>query len=187
MRIIAGRDKGRRLKSLDRRDVRPTSDRTKEAIFNILGPIVSGTRFLDLYSGFGGIGIEALSRGAEEVICVEKDRRNLKVIEENLSMVGYEDRSRVVGSDVLKALGRISPDFDIIFMDPPYGQEDLYLETLKGILDYKLLHPTGILVVEYDSKKEPPLVEGYELIKKKKYGKSGVLLMRYNRKGLEEK
>jgi len=178
MRIIAGRDGGRRLKSIDRGDVRPTTDRTKESLFNIIGPNIVGVRFLDLFSGFGGIGIEALSRGAEEVVFVEKDRRNVKIINENLSMVGYENESLVINNNVLKALEGLTGDFDLIFMDPPYEELDLYTQTLDKIKEYKLLHPTGIIIIEHFSKDTIALPEGYDIIKEKKYGKSGITLLK---------
>jgi 16S rRNA (guanine966-N2)-methyltransferase len=178
MRIIAGRDRGRRLKSIDRGDVRPTTDRTKESLFNIIGPNIGGVRFLDLFAGFGGIGIEALSRGAAEVVFVERDRRNAKIINENLAIVGYEDDSQVINNDVLKALEGLTGDFDLIFMDPPYEELELYTQTLDKIKDYKLLHPTGIIIIEHFSKDTIALPEGYDIIKKKKYGKSGITLLK---------
>ncbi|MCK8827827.1 16S rRNA (guanine(966)-N(2))-methyltransferase RsmD [Natroniella acetigena] len=178
MRIIAGQDKGRNLKSLDRRDVRPTSDRTREALFNILGPEIIGTRFLDLYAGFGGVGIEAMSRGADEVVYVEQDRQNAEVIEENLAMVGYQGRSQVIRGDVIKAVGRLKPNFDLIFMDPPYQEQNLYDKTLDKISDYKLLHPTGFIIIEHDAEVEFELSAEYNLFKRKEYGTAALSFVR---------
>ncbi|TDX52188.1 16S rRNA (guanine(966)-N(2))-methyltransferase RsmD [Orenia marismortui] len=178
MRIIAGKDKGRRLKSLKRRDVRPTTDRTKESIFNILGPNIAGTRFLDLYSGFGGIGIEALSRGAKEVVFVEKDRRNIKVIKDNLNLVDYEKISQIINNDVLRALPILNGEFDLIFMDPPYEETELYTNTLNKIKSYNLLSDKGIIIIEYDAKDKIEIPEGYSIIKEKRYGKAGIILVK---------
>lgn len=178
MRIIAGRDGGRRLKSIERGDVRPTTDRTKESVFNILGPNIFDVRFLDLFAGFGGIGIEALSRGAREVYFVEKDRRNVKIIKDNLKMVGYEENSQVINNDVLKALGGITGKFDVVFMDPPYKEQELYTQTLEKIKEYDLLEASGIIVVEHFFKDKLDLPEGYDIIKEKKYGNAGITLLR---------
>ncbi|MCK8818147.1 16S rRNA (guanine(966)-N(2))-methyltransferase RsmD [Natroniella sulfidigena] len=178
MRIIAGQDKGRNLKSLDRRDVRPTSDRTREALFNILGPEIIGTRFLDLYAGFGGVGIEAMSRGADEVVYIEQDRQNIEIIKENLAMVDYQDRSQVIKGDVTKAIGRLRPNFDLIFMDPPYKKEDLYYKTVEKIRDYKLLHPTGFIIIEHDAEIDLDLSSKYDLFKRKEYGTAAITFAR---------
>ncbi len=177
MRIIAGKDKGRRLKSLKTRDVRPTSDRAKEALFNILASSIVGTRFLDLYAGFGGIGIEALSRGAYEAIFIEEDDSNLEVINYNLDLVDYQDKSRVIRGDVLKSLPILQGDFDFIFMDPPYDQTELYLKTLNLIQEYNLLAQEGIIVIEHNFDNELKLPKGYNIIKKKRYGKAAITLV----------
>ncbi|WP_408954347.1 16S rRNA (guanine(966)-N(2))-methyltransferase RsmD [Natroniella sp. ANB-PHB2] len=178
MRIIAGQDKGRNLKSLDRKDVRPTSDRTKEALFNILGPEIIGTRFLDLYAGFGGVGIEAMSRGADEVIYIEQNKQNIEVIEENLAMVGYQGQSKVIRGDVTKSVGRLEPNFDLIFMDPPYKKQNLYYKTLEEINNYKLLHPTGFIIIEHDAEVEFDLSAGYNIFKRKEYGTAAISFIR---------
>lgn len=178
MRIIAGSDKGRKLKSLDRKDVRPTSDRAKEALFNILGPDVVGVRFLDLYAGFGGIGIEALSRGAQEAVFIEQDRKNANLIEENLTMIDYLETSRVLIDKVQSAVKRLRGEFELIFLDPPYQEENLYPETLTQITEYNLLHPTGIVIVEHHVKADINWPTEYKIIKQRQYGNSGLTLLK---------
>ncbi|MBM7556431.1 16S rRNA (guanine(966)-N(2))-methyltransferase RsmD [Halanaerobacter jeridensis] len=178
MRIIAGKDKGRRLNRRDGQDVRPTSDRTKEALFNILGSEIVGVRFLDLFAGFGGIGLEALSRGAYETVFVDKSEENIKIVEENIEMLGYEDKSKVVTADVLESLGLLRGNFDLIFMDPPYKQEHLYQATLKEIEKYKLLHPTGIIIMEHHSEAELDLASEYDIIKERDYGNAALTLVK---------
>ena len=177
MRIIAGKDKGRKLNRRDGYDVRPTSDRTKEALFNMLGSEIVGVRFLDLFSGFGGIGLEALSRGAYETVFVDKAEENVKIIEENIEMLGYEDETQVIAADVRESLGLLRGDFDLIFMDPPYKQEELYTVTLKEIEKYKLLHPTGIIIMEHHSQVELDLEPQYDIIKTREYGNAALTLV----------
>ncbi len=178
MRIIAGQDKGRKLKSLDRRDVRPTSDRTKEALFNILGPDVVNVRFLDLYAGFGGIGIEALSRGAQEAVFIDQDRSNTEVIEENLELTDNLEVSRILVDDVLTALSRLRGKFELIFMDPPYQREALYPKTLTKIAEYNLLHPTGIAIVEHHEQADIEWPPEYNIIKERNYGNAALTLLK---------
>ncbi|GAB6098525.1 16S rRNA (guanine(966)-N(2))-methyltransferase RsmD [Halanaerocella petrolearia] len=178
MRIIAGKNKGKRLKSLDRRDVRPTSDRTKEALFNILGPDVVGTRFLDLYAGFGGIGIEAISRGAHDAVFIEQNQQIAKTLKDNIDSVDYQKESRVVVDDVLQAIGRLRDNFELIFMDPPYMEQELYIETLDKITQYNLLHPTGIIIAEHHTKANIEWPAEYEIIKEREYGSSTLTLLK---------
>ncbi|MFO7820186.1 MAG: 16S rRNA (guanine(966)-N(2))-methyltransferase RsmD [Halanaerobacter sp.] len=177
MRIIAGKDKGRRLNRRDGQDVRPTSDRTKEALFSILGSEVVGVRFLDLFAGFGGIGLEALSRGAYESVFVDYQKSNINIIEENIEMLGYEDKTKVIEADVLESLGLLRGDFDLIFMDPPYEQKELYEAALAEIEKYKLLHPTGIIIIEHHSQAELDLGAQYDIIKERDYGNAALTLI----------
>ena len=177
MRIIAGKDKGRRLNRRDGRDVRPTSDRAKEALFSILGPEVVGTRFLDLFSGFGGIGLEAVSRGAYESVFVDKNQDNIEIINQNIEMLGYEEKTEVITADVLNSLGLLRGDFDLIFMDPPYGKKELYNSTLEEINKYNLLHPTGIIIIEHSAKFELDLAPRYDIIKERAYGNAALTLV----------
>ncbi|GAB6139093.1 16S rRNA (guanine(966)-N(2))-methyltransferase RsmD [Halanaerobaculum tunisiense] len=177
MRIISGKNKGKKLKSLDRNDVRPTSDRTKEALFNILGPDVVGVRFLDLYAGFGGIGIEALSRGAKEAIFIEENNEIAATISDNLQAVDYQEQSEVIVSDALEAMRRLRGTFELIFMDPPYHQEELYESSLEQIKEYDLLHPTGIVIVEHHTQADLDWPTSYEVIKQRNYGNSTLTLL----------
>lgn len=136
MRVIAGTARSLRLKTLERMDTRPTTDRIKETLFNIIGPSVYDSVFLDLFSGSGGIGIEALSRGAREAVFVEKNPKAMACIKENLRFTRLEGKATTITGDVMDALYRLEGDkvFDIIFMDPPYslGLERKVLEYLAG-------------------------------------------------------
>jgi len=130
MRIIAGEFKGRRLKSVPGLATRPTPDRLRESLFSILGPELEGRRFADLFAGTGSVGLEALSRGASEVVFVEGAVRAREVLRENLRVLGAVHAS-VIERPVMRALRTLRTD--IVFMDPPYEDERAYLETLEAL------------------------------------------------------
>jgi 16S rRNA (guanine(966)-N(2))-methyltransferase RsmD len=151
MRVIAGKAKGRRLKTPKGRGIRPTADRVKEALFNILPHDLSGRKVLDLFAGTGNLGMEALSRGAEEAVLVEASRGAARLIEENLRTLGFENSSRVLTAPVLRSLRMLSQRgerFDLVFLDPPYEQE-LVGQTLKAIAQEELPRENGVVVVEH--------------------------------------
>ena len=150
MRVIAGMAKRRGLITPRGLAVRPTADRIKEALFNILGASVAGCRFLDMYAGAGTVGIEALSRGAGQVVFIEKEADNVRIIKKNLQITGLAENARCLHMPVNKAIALLASEqvsFELIFMDPPYG-EDLIPDTLKGIAGNNLLKPKGIVVAE---------------------------------------
>ena len=136
MRVIAGKARRLPLKTVKGMDTRPTTDRIKETLFNMIQNEVPGCRFLDLFAGSGGIGIEALSRGAVSAVFVESDRKASGCIRDNLSFTKLEENAVLMTADVFAALIRLEGQepFDIIFMDPPYGMllEKRVLEALKG-------------------------------------------------------
>ncbi len=151
MRVIAGTYKGRRLKALDGSSVRPTSDRMRETLFNILAPRIEDARFLDLCAGSGAIGIEALSRGAAHVTFVEMSRKVASVISENLRHCGIREDYTFVMRDALTALKYLSREeqkFDIIYFDPPYDSE-LYSPVLWQIARNSVLTEDGIVIAEH--------------------------------------
>ena len=157
MRIVAGEFKGRRLKSPTWDGLRPTSDRLRETLFNILGNAVNGARVLDGYAGTGAVGIEALSRGAAEVTFVERDRRAIALIEANLAGL---TACAAPGRDVIIRTGfgaLDGPAFDVIFLDPPYapGAAEEALDAAAG-----LLAPGGRLVVEHAARHAAPAAHG---------------------------
>jgi 16S rRNA (guanine(966)-N(2))-methyltransferase RsmD len=151
MRIISGKFKSRRLKSTPPAGIRPTSDKLKETLFNILGASVEGSTFLDGCAGMGGIGIEALSRGASQVYFIDQSRKACRIIRENLESLGIEDKFKILEMDLAKALGVLAREgihFDIAFIDPPYEREDLYKACFAV--------DTGLLVVEHSKRKDLP-------------------------------
>ncbi len=148
MRIIAGSARGRRLQAPEGRNTRPTADRVKESIFNIIQFDIPGRSVLDLFAGSGQMGIECLSRGAESCVFVENDRRALKVLQKNLEISGLEDKGRLRAGDAFDALnGLAGRKFGLIILDPPYGGQ-LMNRALDRIGQIDNLQTGGIIVCE---------------------------------------
>ncbi|OGP92080.1 MAG: 16S rRNA (guanine(966)-N(2))-methyltransferase RsmD [Deltaproteobacteria bacterium RBG_16_47_11] len=173
MRIISGISKGRRLATPKSQAVRPTSDRVKESIFNILGDEVEGKVVLDLFAGTGNLGIEALSRGARKALFVEKGRQALMLIQRNLSQLGMRGQSEILPKDVNRAIGILrerGESFDLILMDPPY-EKGLIQKTLLTLYSHWIYHKDSILVIEHDRREPiPEMVEGWILTRQRKIG-----------------
>ena len=159
MRIIGGEARGRRLKAPRGRSTRPTADRTREALFDILAPRVRGSRFLDLFAGAGAVGLEALSRGAERVVMVESNERAARVIEENAAALDGRERVTLVRGKAVPAirgLGLAGAKFDIVFMDPPYRDRAALERTLGEVArPGGVLAPDGVVIAEHDAHREP--------------------------------
>ncbi|HEV8484327.1 MAG TPA: 16S rRNA (guanine(966)-N(2))-methyltransferase RsmD [Blastocatellia bacterium] len=159
MRVIGGTYGGRRLRSVDGLRVRPTSDRLRETLFNILAPRIADSRFLDICAGSGAVGIEALSRGASAATFIEKSRHACSAIEANLAALGI-DHMIILNRDALSALNRLHENqqqFDIIFFDPPYASE-IYPQVMETLGKSGLVADGGIVVVEHRAK-DPPREE----------------------------
>jgi 16S rRNA (guanine966-N2)-methyltransferase len=158
MRVIAGKYRGRRLKSPPSDRTRPTSDRLRETLFNVLTPRIEGARFLDLCAGTGAVGIEALSRGAEHTTFVDQSRRMCALIEANLDALGIENDVEIATAEVSEYLRRLvkmeAKPFEIVFFDPPYQAD------YEGVLAYfgdhsaQLLATDALLIAEHDKRKE---------------------------------
>lgn len=152
MRVISGECKGRQLKSVPGQTTRPTTDKVKEAMFNRIGPFFEGGLGLDLYSGSGGLGIEALSRGIDKMIFIDRYSAAIDVIKTNLSLCRLNDRAEVFRNEVhrgIKAVAQRKLQFDLIFMDPPYRTKSIKND-IEAILKYDLLKLYGLLVIEHD-------------------------------------
>ena len=156
MRIIAGQFKSRRLKGTPPPGIRPTSDKLRETIFNILGPAVEGATFLDGCAGMGAMGIEAISRGASQVYFIDQSRKAARIIQENLAALDIKDGFKLLEMDLAKALDTFSIQFDIAFIDPPYEREDLYMASLERFGTRPLLAPEGLLIMEHSKRTELP-------------------------------
>ena len=170
MRVIAGTAGGRRLKELEGMDTRPTTDKVKESIFNILQFDLEGRRILDLFAGTGQLGIEALSRGAKSAVFVDAGEPACRLIRENLRKTKLEADATVIRSDYLAYLKRCKEKFDIIFLDPPYAE--VFLENaLNCIAEIDILQSGGIIIAERPVGKEIPFeLEGFSRSKDYKYG-----------------
>ena len=180
MRIISGSLKGRKLATPKGLTLRPTSDRVKESMFNILGKEVEGKIVLDLFAGTGNLGIEALSRGARRIIFIENSREAFKLIEKNLLSCGMKDRSEILLKDVdgaIDMLKRKGETFDLIFMDPPYGK-GLIQRTLKKLNIEKIYHDDSILVIEHNRREPlPDISEEWNLIAQRRMGDTVISLI----------
>lgn len=171
MRVIAGTARSLRLKTPEGMDTRPTTDRIKETLFNMLQPYLSGAVFIDLFSGSGGIGIEALSRGAGHAYFVENEKKALSCILENLQFTHLSERATVLKTDVLSALyGIHEKEADIIFMDPPYdcGHEK---RTLAVLRELPWVTQNSLIVIETSLHSDLSWIEetGFLLEKEKRY------------------
>jgi 16S rRNA (guanine966-N2)-methyltransferase len=156
MRIIAGKFRSRQLKSLKDLSLRPTSDRLRETLFNVLGDLVAGARFVDLFAGTGAIGIEALSRGAREAIFIEKHAPTMALIKKNLESLEIRNGARLLTKDALHALRQLagepampSSGADLLFLDPPYADKGQYTEILAFLGESSLLADGAIVVAEH--------------------------------------
>jgi len=159
MRIVGGEAGGRTIRAPRGHDTRPTSDKVRQAIFNILGAPPEGARVLDLYCGSGALGLEAISRGAALAVLVDRAALAIRMARENARILAFEDRVRVVQADVLAALPRLEGPFHWIFLDPPYaagaaGELDRVLAAL-GDARAALLGPGGLVVAEHDRRRAP--------------------------------
>lgn len=180
MRIIAGSLRGRQIKTPEDPGLRPISGRIKQSLFDMLTPRLPGARLLDLFAGTGAVGIEALSRGASFVFFVERNRRVLAILGENLKALGLESRARAQPGDALEDLSWIPfragvETFDIIFLGPPYKDVDkrpLAYSTpvLARVVEARLLAPGGVVVLQHQVKEEVALPPGLECARQVKYG-----------------
>jgi len=173
MRIISGTSRGRKLVAPRDHSLRPTSDRVKESIFNILQNELEGKVVLDLFAGTGNLGIEALSRGAQKTIFVEKGRQALRLIERNLNQFGLKERSEILPKDVNRAIGILKQkgeSFDLILMDPPY-QKGLIQKTLTKLNSDPIFHKDSIVVIEHNRREPlPQILNGWNLIRQRQIG-----------------
>jgi 16S rRNA (guanine966-N2)-methyltransferase len=179
VRIIAGQYKGRRLKAPTWDGLRPTSDKLRETVFNILAPRIEGARVLDGYAGTGAVGIEALSRGAAHVTFVEKDRRAVALIEANLASCGVKADYTIEARELTAALRqRTGATFDVIWLDPPYDITDI-----AGALTAAsaALAPGGVIVLERATRREPDVPASLERVRDVKSGDSTLTFLNRHR------
>lgn len=172
MRVISGTAKHLPLKTVEGQETRPTTDRIKETLFNMIQNEIYGCRFLDLFAGSGAIGIEALSRGAEAAVFVEQNRRAADCIRENLSFTHLSQKAHVMRMDVFQALSQLQEgeSFDIVFMDPPYDRE-LEKKVLEILAKSDRINEQSLIITEASLKTDFSYLDsmGFEMKKYKKY------------------
>ena len=152
MRVISGKYRSRRLKSLSGDNTRPTTDKVKESMFNMIGPYFDGGLVLDLFSGSGALAIEAISRGCEHAYCVDRNFSAIKIIKENIALTKEEHLFSVIKSDANKAIERFKQEklcFDYVFLDPPYAKQEIEIQ-IERLQEYHLLSSSAIIVCETD-------------------------------------
>ena len=189
MRIIAGSARGREILSVPKTMmVKPISGRMRQSLFDILRPIVTGSHFLDLFAGTGAVGLEALSRGAQRVVFVEKDGRCMKTIEKNLEKFEWLDKGKAFRADVTEPLSWIPfrsgvEAFDLVFLGPPYRTEDnsplaLTNPVLLRIAEAKFLSPGGWVIAQHHKKENPGEAPGLEAFRSARYGDTVITFYR---------
>jgi len=181
MRIISGSARGRKLKEPVGNKIRPTSDKVKESVFNIVQFDIEGRRVLDLFAGSGQYGIEALSRGAQNVVFIDSAEESVKLIKENLKICGFSGQAYVIARDALRSLEG-DEKFDLIFIDPPY-ETQLAVRAVEKIVEFDKLNINGIMICELKASEPTPVVSlPYSLQKEYIYGT--VKILRYTREAL---
>ncbi|MBO8162380.1 MAG: 16S rRNA (guanine(966)-N(2))-methyltransferase RsmD [Brevibacillus sp.] len=188
MRVIAGEYRGRPLTAVPGKGTRPTTDKVKESVFNIIGPYFDGGWVLDLYAGTGGLAIEALSRGIERAVLIDIDPKAIAVIKKNLSSLGLSRRAEVYRNDAVRALRALAKrklPFNVVMLDPPYAQQKI-AEDIARMVEYGLLAANAWVVAEHDASVSlPRRLAGCELERTATYGDTGISIYRFTAEGGE--
>lgn len=186
MRIIAGQYGGRKLKAVPGMKTRPTTDKVKESMFNIIGPYFDGGNVLDLFAGSGALSIEAVSRGASQAYLIDRQYQAIKTIKENIQITKEPQKFNVLKMDATKALLKLTTmgvQFDYVFLDPPYAQQKI-IENLSKLEELNLLTDGAFIICETDQNAQlPETIDHFEMLKKAIYGITIVTIYQYKRKG----
>ena len=177
MRIISGEAKGRTLFAPQGMDTRPTSDKIRGSMFNIIGARVADARVLDLFGGTGALALEALSRGAATAVIADASRQAMQVIERNARNVlkdGFDTRARLIKADYRAAIEKAEGPFDMVFLDPPYRMTDAYGDALARLVERNALAKDCLIVMERQKAASPALPEGIERFDTREYGDTAV-------------
>ena len=183
MRIIAGTARGRKIEAPEGKNTRPTLDRVRENLFNILQMNIRDSRVLDLFAGSGALSIEALSRGAESATLVDSDRNANRIQKKNLEALGFADRAEVLLRDWKQAAAELAREdrrYDLVFLDPPYRMTDLR-EVFAAVGE--LLAEDGLVILEHEAKAEVTAGEGYAETDRRQWGYCGVTFYRLRKDG----
>jgi len=185
MRIISGKYKGRRLQSIPGTSIRPTSDRVKEALFNILGATCRQAAVLDLFAGTGALGLEAVSRGAKQAVFIDKSRRALEIIRKNIALCRAAGQTRILQWDIAKNLACLAGQdvsYDLVFMDPPYGTK-LAEKALAHLDKQAVLGCRAQIVIEHARDNPPATAPPFELASRRTYGRTALSFIIYTGSG----
>jgi len=177
MRIISGSRRGRKLISFEGDSIRPTTDRVKESIFNLIQDFIFDSNVLDLFGGTGALALESLSRGAAHAVIIDKNQKSVSVIRQNIASTDFGDMAEVLlksAEDYVKTCNR---KFDLIFLDPPYNK-GFVVPILNSISQVGLLSTDGIVVLESDFGDDHGQIEGLDILKQKKYGRTYITIYR---------
>ncbi|ACJ78353.1 16S rRNA (guanine(966)-N(2))-methyltransferase RsmD [Bacillus paranthracis] len=188
MRVVSGKCKGHPLKAVPGNTTRPTTDKVKESIFNMIGPYFDGGVALDLFGGSGGLGIEAISRGIDKAIFVDRDNKAIKVIHQNLESCRIQEQAEVYRNDAeraIKALIKREISFDLILIDPPY--KDQKIVSLISVMDqHGLLHNDGLIMAEHGNDVVLPEAIGRLVkVRAENYGITAISIYKYEGEGTE--
>lgn len=175
MRIISGSRRGHKLHEFTGQDVRPTTDRVKESIFNLVQGYVPSSRVLDMYAGSGALSFEALSRGAAYAVLLDNDPKSIEIIRKNVSELGFYEMCQIRNISCFDYAKSTNDSFDVIFLDPPYNK-GLIEPTLMAIAENNLLNPDGIIVLESDNTDFKSEFSGLEMIKQRRYGRTFITI-----------
>lgn len=177
MRVISGTRRGLKLADFEGRDIRPTTDRVKENIFNIISPHVYGANVLDMFAGTGAFSIEAISRGANSAVLCELTDLSAKIVKKNLERANFGEKCSLYIGDSIRFVENSDKHYDIIFLDPPYNT-GLLKKALCKIAKHKAINDEGIIVAECDYIEKPENIDGLKLIKERRYGRTYILIYR---------
>ena len=175
MRIISGTRRGQKLIEFEGMDIRPTTDRVRESLFNLIGDYVFGASTLDLFGGSGALSFEALSRGAKDAVCVDLDKRSIEVIKTNSLKLKFQDKITIINDSCQNYIKKTDKKFHIIFLDPPYNK-GFIKPVISDILKENILEDDGIIVLESDSVDDHGDMEGLSILKERRYGRTFVTI-----------
>jgi len=176
LRVVSGIRRGRKLLSFEGEHIRPTTDRVKESMFNLIQGECEGAVVFDAFSGSGALGIEAISRGASFVVCTDSDSRSVNLTKRNYELCNFSDCFEIFCCSAVEYLKKSDKRFNLIFLDPPYNK-GLVTPVLKVLFERNMLLPGGIIVIERDGSEDIFELSGFEMKKERKYGRTIITIL----------